>query len=294
MQFNEFANHFCKIINTLLEPLSEVAWAVQEDSDSEPDVLEDLYFSFWTVGACMCGADSRINMAEAKILCDFEKLFPGKESISPEIIQKALGEMSAEQWMRLDLVARLKPSPLRLLEAYDSSNGTNMADPLRHLYLSFAVLMANADSDIQRDESDFLAELKSVLYENDTSTLSPIDSISDETSESKLEIRSTSRSLEDALSELENLVGLAPVKSEVGSLVNLLKINGMRKERGLPVLQASNHLVFYGNPGTGKTTIARLTAEIYKGLEVITKGHLVETDRSGLVAGYLWANSYKG
>ena len=99
--------------------------------------------------------------------------------------------------------------------------------------------------------------------------------------------------LEEALDELNALVGLNSVKSEVLACINLLRINNMRKEKGLPELQTSNHMVFTGHPGTGKTTVARIMAKIYKSLGVITKGQLVETDRSGLVAGYMGQTALK-
>jgi len=95
------------------------------------------------------------------------------------------------------------------------------------------------------------------------------------------------RPVEELLAELDELVGMEPVKAEVRLLTNLLVIQRLREERGLPVMTGSRHLVFTGNPGTGKTTVARLLADIYRSLGVVSRGHLVETDRSAMVAGYV-------
>lgn len=93
--------------------------------------------------------------------------------------------------------------------------------------------------------------------------------------------------------ELEGLIGLNNVKHEIKTLANLVKVQQARKEEGLKNSTLSYHLVFTGNPGTGKTTIARIIASIYKDLKILKKGHLVETDRSGLVAEYLGQTAAK-
>lgn len=95
------------------------------------------------------------------------------------------------------------------------------------------------------------------------------------------------RPIDELLAELDALVGLAGVKHEVKLVTSLLRVQKIREERGLPVLDQSRHLIFTGNPGTGKTTVARLLAQIYRTLGVVERGHLVETDRAGLVAGYV-------
>lgn len=89
------------------------------------------------------------------------------------------------------------------------------------------------------------------------------------------------------LDELNQLVGLDNVKEEVRSLVNLIKVRRMREEYKLPTMDMSYHMVFTGNPGTGKTTVARLVARIYRELGILSEGQLIETDRSRLVAGYV-------
>ena len=100
-------------------------------------------------------------------------------------------------------------------------------------------------------------------------------------------------SLEELLAELDGLCGLAKVKEDVKGLINLVKVRKLRQEAGLPVPPMSLHLVFMGNPGTGKTTVARLLSKIYHAVGVLSKGQLVEVDLSGLVAGFVGQTALK-
>lgn len=101
------------------------------------------------------------------------------------------------------------------------------------------------------------------------------------------------QSLEELMEKLGDLVGLSGVKQDIEGLTNLLKVRQRRKEEGLSIPSVSMHMVFTGNPGTGKTTVARLVAKIYKQLGVVSQGQLVEVDRSGLVSGYVGQTALK-
>lgn len=107
------------------------------------------------------------------------------------------------------------------------------------------------------------------------------------------EVEEPAESVEDLLAELDELVGMEQIKKDVRSLINLIKVRKLRQENGLAVPDLSLHMVFTGNPGTGKTTVARLLSRLYKAIGVLKKGTLVEVDRSALVAGYVGQTALK-
>lgn len=174
---------------------------------------------------------------------------------------------------------------------------SNLLDKYMVLLHQWALTVAKADGKITEQEETWLKEMTVVHNEpprswslhNDKPALSPVTATDDNKS-----VQTQTELLRmDPLKELNEMIGLDSVKEEIRTLYNFIKIQKMRENNGMKSSSVSYHCVFTGNPGTGKTTVARIVAEIYKELGILNKGHLVETDRSGLVAEYVGQTAVK-
>lgn len=157
-----------------------------------------------------------------------------------------------------------------------------------------------ADQNVSTSEMSAISEILSqissnsfgVITQSNKSTKSEVSN----TTASKEYIANNYEGVENiavVLSELDSFTGMEGIKKDVRSLINLLKIQKQRENKGLSVVKPSLHMVFTGPPGTGKTTVARIMGRVFKALGVLEKGHIIETDRSGLVAGYVGQTAIK-
>ena len=218
-------------------------------------------------------------------------------------LDPALAQRSPEQARREGITAGrsswlTEPSNLfEVLLAVDGRTGSDHASTYRRHAVAIGHMTASLDDQASRMELITIERFRGMLQDRITAlgdgsaTSAPATATASSAADATPGPTSAElpppRPLEELLAELDDLVGMAEVKQEVKLVADLLQVQRLRQQRGLPVLETSRHLVFTGNPGTGKTTVARLLAQIYRTLEVVETGQLVETDRAGLVAGYV-------
>ena len=274
---------------------------ISRDHDLSGDLFDELFDIEMGYLSAIFAADGEFGVEESEFLDVWFGSSKGYES------NLNLVNSSRKQWFTLK-----NQVPVFLLAAfqYDLRNGENQTKEIIQRIRNIGMWARLADGDDDKREIDVAVEYWVFLVQEanknglQISTEEIINSSLDEKQDglpdSPLAGSGEKKStlppvepIEKLLDELNGMIGLAGVKSEVSSLVNFIKIRNLREQKGMKMPPMSLHLVFTGNPGTGKTTIARLLARIYRSLGLLSKDHLVETDRSGLVAGFVGQTAIK-
>lgn len=222
----------------------------------------------------------------------------------PHLIRATPEQMRADAMAGNKKDWKTKPSAaFKVMLAADRANGTKYSQQYYDLATDLALEACALDqltttqelNDLQVFRQMLLAEIsanQSRATKNANSTPAAAQQQGPSGDAPQEEVQPP-RPLDELRRELDELVGLTDVKSEVNRLIDLLTIQKLREQRKLPVVERSHHLVFTGNPGTGKTTVARLLAAFFHTLGIVAKGQLIETERADLVAGYVGQTATK-
>ena len=234
------------------------------------------------------------------------------------------------KWMLWSLTSSVCESEVFLppvfywnLAENDAKRGTEASRTFIRMLTNILLYLAAVDDDVSYDEAAYITECTDKLTAIcDTSgvrksreALNPLDYVTSsepgfqekhrlqeqtaggeklkEGDAEKPDAEEKKPDFDELMAQLDSLVGLDDVKKDIKNLMNLVKVRRLRRENGLPIPPMSLHMVFMGNPGTGKTTVARIISGLYAAIDVLEKGQLIEVDRSGLVAGYVGQTALK-
>ena len=273
-------------LDSLLVICNTIMTSSQNIRDIDRIMIEDLLSFIDYISSE--GSEERISLFKITYLnTSYSDLYPRVQEVETPKFFTLLFKLSKEiSSNRVSRIESLYISTIYEIGKYYSLNKQDKNTVDKEKFMNYLKML--------KEYTELNKESQNIAFENLDNSIIKNEEIHNKTSIDGNKIDDDKEeSLEDLLNELNELIGLAGVKEEVSSLVNILKINKLRESRGFKVPQVSKHLVFLGNPGTGKTTVARLLSKIYKKLGVLEKGQLVEVDRSGLVAGYVGQTAIK-